>query len=313
MADLLPDVPAAMRHGCVSLGNFDGVHPGHQRMLGVLRELAQRLGCPAVAITFDPHPLQVLRPEVAPPLLTTIAERRTLLQKAGVDHVYCLRVTRDLLAMSAGDFFDRILIGRFDMRGIVEGPNFMFGRDRGGTVHTLQSMCRSADRACEIVSLIRPHGQELSSSAIRRRIAEGQVSDAARLLGRPYALSGTVEAGERRGTGLGYPTANLTGIATILPQDGVYAAEAEHDGQTTPAAVSIGPNPTFGSTERKVECHLLDFSDDLYGQTIRLRFLERVRGQQRFRNVEDLKAQIGRDVRHVREIVQQFASTVPRN
>lgn len=272
-------------------------------MLAALRSLAAEMGCPSVAITFEPHPIQVLRPNSAPPLITTVGDRSRLILDTGVDRVFRLPVSPDLLRMSAELFFDQLLLKRFAIRGIVEGPNFMFGHGRGGNVDSLREMCAQAGVVCRIVSLTRPHGRELSSSVIRKCLESGQVAEAADLLGRTYSLTGTVIRGEGRGTSLGVPTANLLGVETIVPGQGVYAAIAETDGDRWPAAVSIGPNPTFGGDQQKLECHLLGFDGDLYGRELTIEFVDRLRDLSRFGTVDELRARIQGDIQRVRQII----------
>jgi riboflavin kinase / FMN adenylyltransferase len=296
MHDLLPNVPSVLQGSCISLGNFDGVHVGHRKMLTELIELGRKSGASTVAVTFDPHPLSILRPASSPPLLTTMDQRGKLLTAAGVDHVYCIPVTRRLLQMTASEFFFSVLVDRFGIHGIVEGPNFMFGRDRAGNVATLRDLCPAANIKFQVVNLAQTGGAEYSSSRIRRYLQMGDVTHAATLLGRNYTITGTVERGDGRGKALGFPTANLGNIPTLVPAFGVYACSATIDGRTFPAAVNIGPNPTFDTEVRKVECHMIGLADTLYDRDVTLAFHRRLRATQRFDSVAELTAQIGEDV-----------------
>jgi riboflavin kinase/FMN adenylyltransferase len=288
--------PPFARHGAVAVGNFDGVHRGHSHLMGVLTQRAAEVSGPAVAVTFDPHPLQLLAPERFQPLLTTATDRAASLRDAGADAVVILQTTPDLLRLSATDFFVRVLGGTLEARAIVEGFNFCFGRDRQGNNDLLADLCRAAGISFTIVEPFDLDGTPVSSSRVRRALLAGDVGDAARLLGRPYQVRGIVAEGAKRGRTLGFPTANLESVATLLPGDGVYAARASVEGRVYPAAVNIGPNPTFAETARKIEAHLIDFNGDLYGREISLAFLDRLRSLRKFESPADLMAQLRDDV-----------------
>ncbi len=293
-------LPAACRGGAVSVGNFDGVHRGHQAILAQLKRQAQ--GGPAVVLTFDPHPLQILRPEQFQPVLTTIGQRAELFHRYGADQVIVLPTSAALLHLTAGEFFDQVLRQRLDARTIVEGLNFCFGRDRQGTVATLQALAAPAQVQVVLVPSQEWEGLAISSSRVRRELVQGQVQAAAQLLGRPYQITGTVGQGQRRGQKLGFPTANLEAIATLVPGDGVYAVRVTYQGKTYPGAANLGPNPTFGEQTRKVEVHLIGFQGDLYGQVLTLDFIERLRDTRPFAGVEDLVQQLVKDVARTREL-----------
>lgn len=292
--------PAQYRGGIVSIGNFDGVHRGHQAMLGSLVKTARDSGVPAVVLTFDPHPLELLRPDAAPPRLTTMAYRAELLQKFGVDTVIVLPTTKRFLTLSAEDFFHTIVRTELQAKGLVEGPNFYFGRNREGDISVLQQLCAEYALTLDVVSPEIMDGKLVSSSVIRALIEQGEVTDAGRLMGHKYRLEGDVVAGAQRGRTLGFPTANLAELATLAPANGVYAATTSLDGQQWAAAVNIGPNPTFGESSKKIEVHLLDFSGDLYGRRIEVDFLKRIRDVRKFSSASELMAQLQDDVRAVR-------------
>ncbi|WZO98927.1 riboflavin biosynthesis protein RibF [Isosphaeraceae bacterium EP7] len=300
----LEDVPALARGAYLAIGNFDGVHRGHARLIGRLRALADAAGVPAVAVTFDPHPVALLRPESAPVPLAWTDRNIELLEQAGASEVGVFRTGPWLLELTAREFFDRVIAGQFAAIGMVEGPNFGFGRARGGDTRQLSEWCADAGIALEVIPPTEVDGQLVSSSRIRADLAEGRVSEAAALLGRPHRIRGMVTHGAGRGAGLGVPTANLDEIDTIIPAHGVYAALAYIDGEGTPlpAACNVGPNPTFGEQEQKVEAHLIDFRGDLYGRTVHLDFLERLRGTRPFGGLEDLLTQIAADVERSRGI-----------
>jgi riboflavin kinase/FMN adenylyltransferase len=295
--------PAKCRGGSLAVGNFDGVHLGHAALLAALTRQAHAHSGPGVALTFDPHPLQLLRPGQTPPALTTPAERTRLLLELGADHVVTFRTTPELLRLSAEEFFAEVIRGRFGVRAMVEGLNFGFGRGRAGTVETLGKLCTEARIALTVVPPVQLDGGEVSSSRVRAALQAGDVEAADRLLGRPYRLQGTVGTGQRRGATLGFPTANLVDLQTLAPGDGVYAARARHGEAAWPAAVNVGPNPTFGENARKVEAHLIGFSGDLYGQTLALDFVRRLRDTRPFGGVGELVEQLRRDVEAARSAV----------
>lgn len=296
-------IPAQAQGAFLAVGNFDGVHRGHARLIAVLRALADRAEAPALALTFDPHPLSLLRPEQVPPPLVWTERKVELLQSAGASDVVVFQTGHWLLDMSAREFFDRVVVGRFRAKGMVEGSNFGFGRDRGGDSALLASWCREAGLTFEIAPPTAYDGQIVSSSRIRSALRAGEVADAAKWLGRPHRLRGDVVAGAGRGADLGFPTANLEGIDTQIPDNGVYAARAGlDDGRTFPAAVHIGPNATFGESKRTVEVHLIDFNENLYGRRIQIDLLRRLRETRPFEGVEPLLKQMRLDVDQAREI-----------
>lgn len=297
-------VPEAWRGAYLAVGNFDGVHVGHAALVATLRRQADAAELPAVALTFDPHPLAILRPERSPVPLTWTSRTAGLLQEAGATDVGVFQTGPWLLGLSARDFFDQIVIGRFGARGMVEGPNFGFGRDRGGDAGLLESWCAGAGLGFEVVTPAEVNGRPVSSSRIRELLTAGEVAEAALLLGRPHRIRGEVVRGAGRGAGLGFPTANLAGVDTLIPADGVYAARAFLDGEAPPCPVAlhIGPNATFGERLRSVEAHLIDYRGDLYGRTLELDLIARLRGSRAFAGVEDLLAQIAADVARAREV-----------
>jgi riboflavin kinase/FMN adenylyltransferase len=298
--------PPACRGGAVAVGNFDGVHLGHAALVSRLRAMAEAVGGPAVAVMFDPHPIALLAPERLLPLLTTPADRAELLQRAGADHVVILRTTPELLRLEAREFLDTILGDRLAANAVVEGFNFRFGRGRAGDLELLGAWCRRRDVEFAVVGRQAVDCAVVSSSRVRTALEAGDVAAAARLLGRQYRLRGVVGAGAKRGRTLGFPTANLTEPATLVPGDGVYAARVMlADGSTWPGAANIGPNPTFGEQTRKLEVHLIGFDGDLYGQPIAVDFISRLRETRQFAGPADLVAQLRLDVEMVRRVVER--------
>jgi riboflavin kinase/FMN adenylyltransferase len=288
--------PAECRGGVITLGNFDGVHVGHQALAAEAVRQARGLTAPAVAVTFDPHPTALLRPELFQPLLTTPAYRAELLQGYGPDHVLILQTSPALLQLRAAEFFEQIIRRQLQARAIVEGFNFGFGRNREGTIATLQELGEQAGIPLTLVPPVEIEGLAVSTSRVRRALLTGAVEHARELLGRPYRLAGTVVAGARRGAGLGFPTANLGQVESLIPGDGVYAVRVEHGGRAWPGATNIGPNPTFGDQARKVEVHLIGFQGDLYGSRLTIDFAKKLREPRRFASADDLKRQIDEDV-----------------
>lgn len=292
----LADVPADLRGGSVTIGNFDGVHLGHARLVERLKRSAAVCGGPAVVFTFDPHPIQLLRPQEAPPPLTRTERKCALLEELGVDAVVVFPTDVALLQHSAAEFFQKIVVEQLGAKRMVEGPNFYFGRGREGDIRRLTELCAAAAVELEIVDPLEVGGDWVSSSRVRNLLLAGKPEDAAALLTRPYRLRGEVAVGARRGRTLGFPTANIDRPETLIPGIGVYAGWAESGPIRQPAAIHIGPNPTFGDDARKIEIHLLDFSGDLYGRVLDVEFHSRLREVVKFDSRDALVAQLQRDV-----------------
>jgi riboflavin kinase/FMN adenylyltransferase len=294
--------PSQARGGAVTVGNFDGVHHGHTALVRELRPLARAVGGPAVVLTFDPHPLQLLRPEQFQPVLSTATDRAELLQAAGADHVLLLQTTPALLQLTAEEFFQQVIREQLDARALVEGENFGFGHNREGNIATLTSLCRQAGVPLVVVPPVLRGDRPVSSSRVRNALVGGAVREAADLLDRPYRLRGTVVSGQRRGRKIGFPTANLEQIETLVPGDGVYAVRVLSGAETWPGAANIGPNPTFGEHVRKVEVHLIGFQGELQGQVLAMDFLDRLRDTRRFADVTQLVEQLHRDIEQARRV-----------
>jgi len=296
--------PESYRGAVLSVGNFDGVHLGHAALVARLRARADAAGVPAVALTFDPHPARLLRPDTAPEPLVWAGRKADLLAEAGATGVGVFRTGAWLLGLTASEFFDRLVVGRFGATGMIEGPGFAFGRDRRGSAAELTAWCRSAGMGFEVVPPTLLGGEAVSSTRIRRCLIDGRADQAAQLLGRPHRLRGMVVHGMARGRRIGFPTANLDGVDTLVPADGVYAALAYLDGRgpAHPTATHIGPNATYGERARTVEAHFLDFEGDLYGRAIELDVLARTRPTRKFAGSEELLGQIRQDVREARAL-----------
>ncbi len=292
----------AVRCGAVSIGNFDGVHRGHARIVERLLAMAATVGGPAVVFSFEPHPARVLRPHLAPTPLVWPERKVELLARLGVDAVVLYPTDERLLEMTAPQFCKEILIDRLAVRGLVEGTNFFFGRDRVGNVETLRQFARQAGIALEVVPPLEIGGRMVSSSRIRELIAGGEVEAARTMLTEPYRICGRVVPGSGRGAELGFPTANLSDIKNLIPGEGIFAGRAAIDGGEWPAAISVGPNPTFDDERFKVEVYLDGLRSDLYGRWLEVEFLKRLRDVKKYRTLEELVAQLARDVAQTREI-----------
>ena len=296
----------------LSIGNFDGVHRGHARLLEQAHTVAARLSAAVVVITFEPHPLAVLSPERAPALLCTPAEKLALLARAGAERCIVLRSEPELLAQRAEDFLAR-LVAHTRPRALIEGPDFNFGRGRSGDIATLQRHARRWGYEVHVVPAVHcpelPTKPVISSSSIRQALRDGRIEEAGTMLGRPYRVVGTVGRGDARGAKLGFPTTNLDGIVHVLPQHAVYAAVAQlPSGALHLAAINVGPQPTFEQAQPRVEAHLLGFAGDLHGQQLGLHFLARLREQVRFASAAELVAQLRQDVAATRALAAQAAA-----
>lgn len=299
--------PDQYRGGWVTIGNFDGVHRGHQSMFATLISRAHAAGTPAVVMTFDPHPISLLRPQHTPPALSLLDHKLELFERHGVDTVVVYPTDHALLRLTPDEFFRNIVVGELNAVGLVEGPNFYFGHNRTGNVQTLKVLCEASGRLLEVVPAVIVNGRMISSSEVRSRIAAGQIAEAVEMLGHPYRVRGIVGGGARRGRAIGFPTANLEGIVTLLPPDGVYAGICAVGQTTYPAAINLGPNPTFGEAARKFEVHLLGFTGDLYGRTLDVDLLARIRDVVRFESGDALKQQLKQDLEAVRALANATA------
>ncbi len=305
-------MPPDLGRSVVTVGNFDGVHLGHQHVVRRAREVALERGADhVVVVTFDPHPMAVLRPEHAPPTLSTVADRLVLLERAGVDGVLVIPFDREIAGWSPEQFVDRILVGALHASAVVVGANFRFGHKASGDVTTLRELGQTRDYVLDGVAL--DGGPQVwSSTYVRNCLAEGDVEGAREALGRPFSVHGIVVEGERRGRELGYPTANVpTSTMAAAPGDGVYAGWLRRldTGERFPAAISVGSNPTFeGVRERRVESYVIDRTDlDLYDIEVEVDFLARLRGMLRFDSVDDLLTAMADDVRRARELLGREA------
>ena len=285
-----------------TLGNFDGLHLGHQALVRGAVEDARRLSVPSVVLTFEPHPLKVLAPARAPKLLLSHKDKMELLQSFDVDVVVIQKFDAAFASVPARDFVTRVLMERLAIRKIWVGRDLRFGQGRKGCVDDLLKWGCEDGYDVGIVDPILLGGVRISSSLVRRLVEEGRVDEAAPMLGRCHFVSGRVVAGQQRGRDLGFPTANISSRTEVLPLDGIYATLFQCGAKRYFSASSIGTNPTFGDGPRTVESFLLDFDGDLYGEPVKVSFVKRIRAEQKFASVDDLVAQMHQDVARARVI-----------
>ncbi|MEU9341710.1 bifunctional riboflavin kinase/FAD synthetase [Streptomyces sp. NPDC048278] len=305
----LEDIPEGWGRSVVTIGSYDGVHRGHQLIIRHAVDRARELGIPAVVVTFDPHPSEVVRPGSHPPLLAPHHTRAELMADLGVDAVLILPFTTEFSKLSAADFVVKVLVDKLHAKAVVEGPNFRFGHKAAGNVEFLVEQGKVYDFEVEVVDLfVRGEaggGEPFSSTLTRRLVAEGDMAGAREILGRPHRVEGVVVRGAQRGRELGFPTANVETLPhTAIPADGVYAGYLHAQGEVMPAAISVGTNPQFDGTERTVEAYAIDrVGLDLYGLHVAVDFLAYVRGQAKFDSLDALLEQMAEDVKRCRELV----------
>ena len=299
----LQELTAVPHHTVATIGNFDGVHLGHRAIFRRVVAAARRTQGTATVITFNPHPLKFLAPERAPLLINTYAERERLIAASCIDLLICLPFSAALAALPATTFVQDILIKALGVKHLIIGYDYAFGRNRQGDAAFLQGCGESYGFTVEVLPPITQNQEIYSSTRIRQLLLEGAVEAAASLLGRHFTLEGEVIQGAGRGRKLGFPTANLRTEKEILPKEGVYAVKVRHGATLLDGVVNIGKNPTFGENEPTVEVHLLDVEQNLYGETLRLYFMQRLRGEERFPSVTELCAAIAADIARARQIL----------
>ncbi|MFH8475280.1 bifunctional riboflavin kinase/FAD synthetase [Streptomyces sp. NPDC018000] len=308
----LEDIPQDWGRSVVTIGSYDGVHRGHQLIIGRAVERARELGVPSVVVTFDPHPSEVVRPGSHPPLLAPHHRRAELMAELGVDAVLILPFTTEFSKLAPADFIVKVLVDKLHAQLVIEGPNFRFGHKAAGTVQLLTEFGETYDYGVEVIDLYvsgeAGGGEPFSSTLTRRLIAEGDVAGAAEILGRPHRVEGVVVRGAQRGRAMGFPTANLETLPhTAIPADGVYAGWLDANGESMPAAISVGTNPQFDGTERTVEAYAIDrVGLDLYGLHASVDFLAYVRGMLKFDSIDDLLVAMAADVKRCSELISAY-------
>jgi riboflavin kinase/FMN adenylyltransferase len=309
----LSSVPTGWGHCVVTIGVFDGIHRGHQSIIAEAVRIAAQRGVPSVLITFVPHPSEVVRPGSHPPVLTSIVRRAELVEELGVDVFCALPFTLEFSKMAPDEFVHHALVDRLHASAVVVGENFRFGHKAAGDVALLAKLGQTFGFTAHGIPLLKEGDTPLSATYVRSCVTAGDMVTAARVLGRPHRVDGVVERGDQRGRELGFPTANLrTDPWTAIPADGVYAGRVvrlDEWGRTVPgpplgtAAISIGTNPTFEVRQRRLEAYILDFTGDLYGATLGIEFIERLRGMEKFDSVEALIDQMHADVERTRAVM----------
>ncbi|MFF4576805.1 bifunctional riboflavin kinase/FAD synthetase [Streptomyces sp. NPDC001373] len=308
----LEDIPQDWGRSVVTIGSYDGVHRGHQLIIGRAVAKARALGVPSVVVTFSPHPSEVVRPGSHPPILAPFDRRAELMAGLGVDALLILPFTAEFSQLSPADFIVKVLVDKLHARAVIEGPNFRFGHRAAGNVDFLRELGSTYDYEVEVVDLVErgeaSGGVPFSSTLARTLVAEGDMEGAAEILGRPHRIEGVVVRGAQRGRELGYPTANVeTAPHTAIPADGVYAGWLTADGERMPAAISVGTNVQFDATERTVEAYAIDrVGLDLYGKQVSVEFLAYVRGMAKFESLDGLLEAIADDVKRARALTDAF-------
>ena len=287
----------------LTLGNFDGVHLGHQRIFKELKEEARKIDGEAIVFTFDPHPLQILAPQRCPPLITPFKKKLMLMERSGIDVLIVATFDLGLANIMPEVFVKQILVDEIGAKKILVGYNYYFGKDRKGNVEMLIRLGEKFGFEVKVIEAMKVNDIPVSSSKIRELIQDGKMGDAAQLLGRNYLLIGKVIWGADRGKQLGFPTANLEILNGLYPKTGVYAVEVIMGDKTYPGVADVGYNPTFGQNPLSVEVHILNFSRDIYGEEIQLIFLERIRDEKAFENPDSLARQIRKDIAVARKIL----------
>jgi riboflavin kinase/FMN adenylyltransferase len=296
----------------ITIGNFDGVHLGHQALFHEVIEMADAMGGTAIAMTFEPHPIRVISQNGHPPLITLVEQKTELIEKAGIDVLICVPFTMDFAAVSARSFVEDILVKRIGMKAIIVGQDYTFGNKREGNVDLLRQYAGELGFEMIVADWIQPSNDNdrISSTAIRRMVTDGRMKKAGKMLGRNYQIRGTVAHGrDRGGKLLGIPTANINLHDELCPKVGVYAVIVKYDGKRYPGVANIGYSPTFDDHVFTVEAHLLDFKADIYGQKIMVDFVQRLRDEKKFSGIPELIEQIDRDIADAREILSHHFST----
>ncbi|MBM4338101.1 MAG: bifunctional riboflavin kinase/FAD synthetase [Deltaproteobacteria bacterium] len=293
------------RNPVVTLGNFDGIHLGHQRIFEKIKEEARRLAGASVVVTFEPHPLKILSPEQCPPLLTPFKKKMMLIEQTGVEKVLCIQFTKTFAEITPVEFVKNILEGKLGAKKIIVGYNYRFGRGKSGNAQSLRETCSRLGIEVEVVEALTIDDTVVSSSKIREFIREGEVERASKLLGRDYPVMGKVIQGAQRGHALGFPTANLEITEELYPKPGVYAVNIEWHGQRWNGLANVGFNPTFDGKVLTLEVHILHFDHEIYGDEIQVSFIRRIRNEIRFHSQQELIEQIRKDIQWVKKNVFQ--------
>ncbi|WP_291319133.1 bifunctional riboflavin kinase/FAD synthetase [Desulfonatronospira sp.] len=289
----------------LTIGNFDGVHVGHQQLIQQVKKRAKRMGLSSIVVTFDPHPLRVLVGTKTPPFITLTQHKLELIQETGVDFILCMTFNKAIASMEPEDFVYQLLVQKLKLRELIVGYDYVFGKNRRGNFHLLQQLGQKYDFSVDQFMPVMVDEAIVSSTRIRDLVESGRVWEVRPLLGRFYSAEGRVTTGRRRGGSLlGFPTANILLQEELFPSTGVYAVWAEIAGRVHAAVANIGYNPTFGNDYLSVEVHIFDFHQDVYNRNIKVYFVQRLRSEKKFAGIEELKAQITQDCNLARDILK---------
>lgn len=301
----LAQIPAPFPYACITIGNFDGVHLGHQQLFDAVRRLARQHQGTAVAITFDPHPLQVVCPERGIKLISTCEQKAELIAQAGVDQLLVLPFTPEFAAMAAESFVDEVLIKTLGVRELVVGYDYAFGKGRRGDTNFLKAQGREKGFTVRVIEAYTVDEMVVSSSKVRELVAAGQMEEVTKLLGRFYQLRGVVQVGKKRGGSiLGFPTANLSiNENDLCPRHGVYVTQVIYDGKCYGGVLNIGYNPTFAEGRLSAETHIFDFNQDIYGKPLKINLIKHLRGERKFNSPGELATQIARDAAEAKKVL----------
>lgn len=288
----------------ITIGNFDGIHIGHQQVLKAVRKRAEQLKLPSIVYTFEPHPLKVIAPQKSPPLLTTPEEKIELIKASGIDYLILARFTKEFASQHPKKFVANILAGQLKAKEVWIGHDYAFGKGRRGTIEYLKELGNEFGFKVYVIPAYKKRNLVVSSSKIREYIWNGQIKEAEKFLGRPYSVSGKVIKGRNIGRHLGFPTANISIHNELIPKDGIYAVRVLLGKKVYKGAANIGVAPTFLTKKRAVEVHIIGFEKNIYGKKLKIEFIERLRGEKIFKTAEELAIQIKRDVEKVKKILK---------
>ncbi len=302
----IEQVQHKLKNPAITIGNFDGVHRGHKALFKRVKHWAEELNGQSAVMTFDPHPAEVLFPGKPLSFITSHQKKLDLIESCGIDAAIVIPFSHEFSRISATDFVEDVLVAKIGVKAVVVGYDYRFGHSREGDIEFLRRMGEKHGFQVDIVSGIKMDDTVVSSTAIRQMIIQGKMREANRLLGRCFEVSGTVIAGRKRGVTLGFPTANILMPSLTSPRTGVYAVKAEVNGKTYGGAANLGYNPTFGDTDLSLEVHLFDFSGDIYGMPITIRFIDRLRDEKRFSGPDELVRQIRDDVNSAKKILAEI-------
>ena len=307
----LKQLKQPLRNPVLTIGNFDGVHKGHLALFDMVKERAKLIDGQSALITFDPHPIKVVKPGNGPRLITLTQQKLELIEDANIDVIFCLPFTKEFASISARDFVRGILVEKIGIREMVVGYDYTFGHKREGNIRLLKEMGEAFGFMVHVVEPVHVGNKPVSSTSIRKLVREGNLPEAKELLGRDYQICGTVVKGKNRGARLlGFPTANLELIDELVPKEGVYAVNVVVGDQTLNGVTNIGHNPTFGKGPFSVETHLLDFEGDLLGKKIQVKFIKRLRDERPFGSIKDLADQIGQDILKTKKMFDKLAKSL---